>query len=400
MEEKNKVLYISCLGIALAWLPWFNYSAVLPILQETYRLSSSDSGSILGAFQGGYVISVLITGWLADRIGKKVILVFSSILIGAASIGFALFANDFESILVWRFIIGIGCGGIYAPGLALLSGWFPAEKRGMAFGAYTGASVSAYAGGYFIASPIAAAKGWQYGVIATSIPVFLAALFFFLVKDKPGSNPSPDRSLSWKDLALLPLALVVLAYMAHMWEQFAYWGWAGAFFTSAARALGFEQGESIAFGGVLAAITILVGIIAPWLGGMASDRFGRYFTAISFSLLSAGLSFTIGWTIGLPLAIVALAGLSYGFLVVADSAIYKAGLSELLPKRYLASGLAVQSAFGFGAAIFSPKIFGMILDAANPAASFQTEWGWAFISLGIGGLISPLSLYLFTRIKK
>jgi MFS family permease len=401
MEEKNKVLYLSCIGIALAWLPWFNYSAVLPILQETYKLSSSDSGSILGAFQLGYVISVLITGLLADRIGKKIILAASSLLIGVGSLGFAFLANDFNSILLWRVIIGIGSGGIYAPGLALLSNWFPAGKRGMAFGAYTGASVTAYAGGYFIAAPIAAASGWQSGIIATSIPVFLAAMVFSLIKEKPDSEPSSRENpkANWRQLSLFTLALLIIAYMAHMWEQFAYWGWAGPFFTASGKVHGFEQSDAIAFGGIMAAITILVGVFAPWLGGMASDRFGRIFTAILFSILSAGFSFTIGWTIGFPLGIIVLAGLGYGFLVVADSAIYKAGLSELLPGRYLALGLSIQSAFGFGAAIFSPKIFGMILDATNPGY-FQTEWGWAFISLGIGGLISPLCLILLMRLKR
>lgn len=389
----------------MAWLPWFNYSAVLPILREEFSLTSSDSGTILGAFQLGYVISVLSTGWLADKIGKKKVLIASALVTGVASLGFAFFAHDFTSALLWRILVGIGCGGTYTPGLALLSYWFPAKERGRAFGAYTGASVTAYAGSYFIAAPIAAATTWQNGVLWTSYPVFLAALAFSLIKERTEysfnyeSAPLIKTSssiLSVEDIRLLPVFLVIGAYVAHMWEQFAFWGWAGPFFATSGVMLGMEKTKAIAFGGMLAAVTVLIGTVAPWLGGMASDRFGRIFTAILISLVSAVFSFGIGWLIGSPLTIIIATGLAYGFFVVADSAIYKVGLSELIPPRHLGTGLAIQSALGFGAAIFSPKLFGMILDATN-ASTFQTVWGWAFVSLGIGALFSPLCLTLLRR---
>lgn len=181
------------------------------------------------------MISVLATGWLADRVGRKIILFASSILIGGASVGFASFSNDFNSILFWRVLVGIGCGGVYAPGLAYLSSWFPARERGMAFGAYTGAAVTAYAGGYLIAAPIAAMVGWKVGIIATSFPVFIAALVFSLLPDEPELDlrlNGDSKSIGVKEmkkLSLLSLALLILAYMAHVWEQFAFFGWAGRF---------------------------------------------------------------------------------------------------------------------------------------------------------------------------
>lgn len=392
MYSSKRILVLACLGIALAWLPWFNYSAVLPILQKTYGLTSSQSGTILGIFQLGYVISVLFTGWLADRVDKKKILVASSLVIAVSSLGFAFFARDFNTILLWRVLVGMGCGGIYAPGLAYLSRWFPRERRGMAFGAYTGASVTAYAGGYLVAAPIGAALGWKAGVIATSLPVFIAVFMFSALPAEPDNPRNPHlRGMDIRKMSLIPIALVVVAYMAHMWEQFAYWGWSGMFFTTAGMVNGIESNEAMALGGVLAAATVLMGTVAPWIGGAASDRFGRPFTAFLFSTLSALFSFGIGWLMGAGMGIIVFAGLIYGFLVVADSAIYKAGLSEIIPGKHLSLGLAVQSALGFGAAIFSPKIFGIILDMTNPAAQIQTVWGWAFMSLGAGGILSPIS---------
>jgi|TARA_B100001964_G_scaffold240610_1_gene310821 MFS family permease len=401
MEEKLKILILSCIGISFGWMPWFNFSAVIPILQDTYNLSSNNIGTILGAFQIGYVVSVLITGLLTYKIRKKTILVVSSLIVGLSSIGFAFFSTDFNSILFWRFIVGLGCGGLYAPGLALLANWFPPDKRGMAFGAYTGAGVTAYASGYFIAAPLAAISGWQMGIIATSLPALLAIFVFFLIDDRLQSTHSLsyNSKFNWKQLSFFPLIVITIAYMSHMWEQFAFWGWVGPFYTVSGIVLGIEQMEALTLGGIMAAVTIIAGIFSPWLGGMASDKFGRLSTAILFSLLSALLSFIIGWLVGYPLLIIILVGIIYGFVVAADSAIYKVGISEVLPKRHIAMGLAIQSAFGFGAAIFSPKVFGMILDLTN-ATSIQTNWGWSFVSLGIGGLISPLFLILLIRMRK
>jgi MFS family permease len=401
MDRAKRILILSCFGIALAWLPWFNYSAVLPIIQRTYGLTSSQSGTILGVFQLGYVISVLITGWMGDRIEKKIILVASSILIGGASLGFALFARDFNSILLWRVLVGMGCGGIYAPGLAYLSRWFPREKRGTAFGAYTGASVTAYAGGYLVAAPIGAAMGWESGIIATSLPVFIAAIMFSSLPKEPKNPRNPHLGgLEMRKMSLLPLALLVVAYMAHMWEQFAFWGWSGLFFTTAGILQGMASKEAMALGGILAASTVLMGTFAPWIGGAASDRFGRTLTAFLFSIFSVLFSFGIGWLMGSGMKIIIAAGLIYGFLVVADSAIYKAGLSEIIPGKHLSLGLAVQSALGFGAAIFSPKIFGMILDLTNTAGQIQGVWGWAFMSLGLGGMFSPVSFIFLYYLRK
>lgn len=400
MDRSRKILLLACFGIALAWLPWFNYSAVLPQIQKTYGLTSSQSGTILGVFQLGYVISVIITGWLADRIEKKIILVVSTVIIGISSLGFAFFARDFNSILFWRVLVGMGCGGIYAPGLAYLSRWFSRERRGMAFGAYTGASVTAYAGGYLVAAPIGAALGWEKGIVATSLPVFMAAILFSFLPREPDNprNPHKGDLYTWK--ISIPVVLVVIAYMAHMWEQFAFWGWSGPFFTTAGILNEMESDDAMAMGGVLAASTVLMGTFAPWIGGAASDRFGRAFTALTFSLLSAIFSFTIGWLVSSKMAIVVAAGLIYGFLVVADSAIYKANLSEIIPVRHLSLGLAIQSALGFGAAIFSPKVFGVILDLTNPTTQVQTVWGWAFVSLGLGALLSPISFIVLYYTQK
>ncbi|MCX5909999.1 MAG: MFS transporter, partial [Deltaproteobacteria bacterium] len=176
MNKKNRVLLVMILSMALGYMPWYNFSAVLKYLADEFHLSASDTGWILAAFQAGYVIVVGFTGWLGDRISLKRIVFLATLVTGVFSTLFVWGAQGKESIIVLRLITGLAAGAIYVPGLALLSRWFGPKERGGAMGAYTGALVAAYAGGYLVAGHLAASYGWRTGILWTSIPALLAAI--------------------------------------------------------------------------------------------------------------------------------------------------------------------------------------------------------------------------------
>lgn len=303
-------------------------------------------------------------------------------------------------MLILRTLTGMFAGGIYAPGMALLSKWFTAQERGFAIGVYSGALVSAYAGSYFVAGPLAASYGWQTGILWTSLPSFLGALLVLLVSEHPpefaavgieARNEPEDRVLN------APSLLITGAYMGHMWELYAFWGWVGPAMVAAATAAGSGSAEAARLGSQMAALVILMGAPAPWLVGALSDRIGRS-TAGGLCLLGSGLaSLLFGWLIGgSPLPVVLL-GLWYGFWVVADTAVYKAGLTELVSPRIRGTSLGLQSALGFGVTVISPQIFGAVLDATNKGNQGITFWGPAFAVLAAGPLIG---LVLLAALRK
>ncbi len=379
----------------LGYLPWYNFSAVLPILERQFELTGLQIGRILGAFQAGYVLVVITTGWLADRIGARRVVLAGTLGVAACSTAFAFMARDFESILVLRTLTGIFAGAIYAPGMALLSKWFPPKERGFAIGAYTGALVLAYAGSYFVAGPLAAQSGWQVGILWTSLPSFLGALLVLPVSDSPPgfSDISTEERGSLEEKVFnIPSLLITGAYMGHMWELFAFWGWVGPAMVSAATAAGYSSVEAARLGSQMAAFLIMMGAPGPWIAGTLSDRIGRSATAGLCLLGSAIASLLFGWLIGGSLLPVILLGLWYGFWVVADSAIYKAGLTDLVSMRIRGTSLGLQSALGFGVTIISPQIFGAVLDATNSGNQSVTIWGPAFAILAIGPIIGLILL--------
>ena len=197
-----------------------------------------------------------------------------------------------------------------------------------------------------------------------------------------------------------PSLLVTGAYMGHMWELYAFWGWVGPAMVAAATAAGSGSAEAARLGSQMASLLIMMGAPAPWIVGTLSDRIGRS-TAACLCLLASGLaSLLFGWLIGGSMLPVILLGLWYGFWAVADTATYKAGLTDMVNTRIRGTSLGFQSALGFGITIISPQIFGAVLDATNNGNQSITVWGPAFAVLAAGPIIGLILLAVLRRHPK
>ena len=425
MSRKNRTLLVLTASMALGYMPWYNFSAVLKYLADEFRLTASDTGWILAAFQAGYVIVVGATGWLGDRVSLKKIVFWATLITGVFSTFFVWGAQGKASMIALRLITGLAAGAIYVPGMALLSQWFSPRERGGALGAYTGALVAAYAGGYLVAGRLAASYGWRAGILWTSLPAILAAfLVWLLVRDAPAAEKAgrgenrqglagpgqalPGRKGGEDEILEAPAggfkgpALISVSYMGHMWELYAFWGWIGPFLVAAALAVGMPSDEAVKWGGTLAAAIILIGAPATWGWGIVADRKGRTWAIMVAATLSVGAEFFLGYLYGHSLAVLVLVAAWVGFWVIADSAIYKAGLTEMVLPRIRSTSLGIQSVAGFFVTIISPMVFGKILEYYNgPVAATQARvWGPAFLALGLGGAIAPVAAWILRRQKQ
>ena len=116
--------------MVIGYLPWYNFSATLKFISQEFHLTASDTGTIIACFQAGYVMIVLVTGWLADKIGPKRVVMYATLLTATFATAFVYVVHDKWSVMLMRLLTGCACGAIYAPGMALLSNWFPPNERG------------------------------------------------------------------------------------------------------------------------------------------------------------------------------------------------------------------------------------------------------------------------------
>ena len=414
MSKENRILAAMFISMALGYMPWYNFSAVLKYISQEFHLTATDTGLILSAFQAGYVVIVMSTGWLADRISLKKILFWATLLTGISSLLFIWVSQGKLSILVMRLIVGLSAGAIYVPGMMLLSRWFPASRRGTALGAYTSALVAAYAGGYLIGSHLSVAYGWRSGILWTSLPAILAAFVILVfVEDKPLEEAavckvSPQTGVAPSSAQCCPAGgyagptLITAGYVGHMWELYAFWGWIGPFLIATQLANGVPTAQAVSTGGTLTAAIILLGVPSSWLWGWMADKKGRSFAMAVGGTFSVVGEFFLGSLFGYSFAFVVIVAGWIGFWVISDSALYKAGLLEMMDPKFTGLALGIQSAVGFGITIISPAVFGAVLQlyngAGNPTSA--TQWWPSFGVLGVGGLLAPIAILLLRRMPQ
>jgi MFS family permease len=247
-------------------LIWSNFSPVLPLLLVEWRLSGTMAGVIVASCQAGYVISVFLTGYLADRIGGRKTFALSAIETGVFGVAFALLARDFWSALILRTLAGIGQGGLYVPGMRILSSWYSPSERGKALGIYTCSLVGASAGANYVAGPLAALYGWRAGVFWTSVWAFPAAVLMFLsVRDNPPRMTDGGSPETFRSAVLINKSgwLITLSYMGHMWELYAMRDWINPYMNASVQVLGYSAADALTVGSAIAGTCLLMGGFSP-----------------------------------------------------------------------------------------------------------------------------------------
>ena len=149
---------------------------VAPALAKEWSLSKGALGPVFSAGLFGLMIGALFFGPLADRIGRKKIIIFSTLAFGIGTLATA-FVNDVNTLLVVRFLTGLGLGGAMPNTIALTSEFSPHRRRAaMVMVMFVGFSVGAALGG-LLAAAIIPQFGWRsVFVVGGAAPLLLAPI--------------------------------------------------------------------------------------------------------------------------------------------------------------------------------------------------------------------------------
>ncbi|MEL7351217.1 MAG: MFS transporter [Cyanobacteria bacterium P01_A01_bin.116] len=188
------MLWILSAGlIALDGFDFFIIGVAMPFIQRDFGLSAGWVGAIATAALAGALIGSLTLGPITDSIGRQRMLVIDIGLFVIASAATALAWNA-ESLLIFRFLVGVGIGADYPISVAYITENIPARLRGrMVIGAFSFQSIGALLGAlvgwltillfqhFAPALAIGYAWRWMLGVgIALSIMVGGLRLLFLL----------------------------------------------------------------------------------------------------------------------------------------------------------------------------------------------------------------------------
>ncbi|HET9360001.1 MAG TPA: MFS transporter, partial [Vicinamibacterales bacterium] len=127
---------------------------VAPALSADLQIARSVLGTVISAGLVGMMVGALVSGPVADRIGRRPVLVACALVFGAGSLLTAT-AQSVEGLAAFRALTGLGMGGAMPNAIALTSEYMPRRRRGTAVTTMIcGFSLGAAVGGFVAAEII------------------------------------------------------------------------------------------------------------------------------------------------------------------------------------------------------------------------------------------------------
>ena len=367
------------------------YGVVLPLLMQEWSLTSVQAGMLASTALCGMMFGAMLFGALADKIGRKnVILICVTFFSGFTFLG-AFASNPFEFGIL-RFLAGLGIGGVMPNLVALTSEYAPKRIRstlvGTMFSGYAiGGILSALIGSYLVES-----QGWQIMFLIAGVPLILLPVIWkflpesltFLVKTGKTDQAhriiqkiSPEQSIgintrlvlnedhvpagsSVKGLfqqgrAFNTLMFWVLFFMCLL-MVYALSSWLPKLMLAA----GYSLGKSILF---LFALNVgaMIGSIG---GGILSDKF--HLKPVIMGMLMAGVVALIGLGFNSPAYVL------YGLVTIAGAATIGTSIllysyvAQYYPLSVRSTGIGCASGVGRIGAIVGPILTGLLLTLNLP----------------------------------
>ena len=417
-----KILALLTLISVITYVDRVNISVAARQMMPALGLTQIQMGYVFSAFVLGYALFQIPGGWLGDRWGSRLVLTgaviwwsfFTACTAVASTLPTAQWLGVVGSLILVRFLIGVGEAAALPNFNRSVANWFPLRERGLGMGV----SIGGIGVGSALTPPIVAWMmvnyGWQSAFYAAGLAgIAIAALWGWYATDRPeqhrGVNEEELAVIKWtatppagppaavpqSSIEPVPWAAflrtptiwwIVLSYTGLGYVAYVYMSWFYLYLVNE-RGFGVLRGAFFASGPFIA-ITVL----CP-LGGWVTDRL-----AVSFGvnngrarvgcvgMLFSGSCIVAGTQIAEPYAAITMLSLGAGFLYFTVGAFW-ASTIDLAPRH---SG-TLSGIMNTGA-----NIGGTISPTLTPWLAEQFGWN---VSLGFVAGIAALGGLLWLLVK-
>lgn len=363
---------IICAVALIAVLGVSSITPAFPSLAKALEVNPSDVGLLITVFTFPAVVLGPVIGILADRWGRKKIIVPSLFLYGIAGTACA-FTRDFNLLLCLRFLQGIGAASLLSLSITLIGDLYTGDRRTSAMG-YSASVTSIGTATYPTIGGALATMGWYYPFMLPVAAIPIGLLVLFALK-----NPEPkgDRNLQaylgnaakvLKNRRLFGLFIASAANFILLY---------GAYITYLPQLINdVFKAPPATIGILLSSVSVAITITSSQLGKLAR-RF-QPTTLIKASFIFYALALLIVpfmpniWFLLIPTTIFGI-GSGIGFPSIQTL------LANLAPREYLATILSVNGTFfGLGQTL-GPLLMGIVFGLGGINSVFYAGVGFAIL---------------------
>ncbi|MBF5006748.1 MFS transporter [Diaphorobacter caeni] len=406
------VMWLCALLLVFDGYDLFIYGAVLPVLMKEWGLTPVQAGALGSYALFGMMFGAFIFGPLADRIGRKKGVAISFVLFSIATFlsGFAKTPTEFG---IFRFIAGLGCGGLMPNAVALMNEYAPKRLRStlvaIMFSGYSlGGVLCAGLGIYMLPR-----YGWQSMFFAAAVPLLLLPIILWKLPESIGfllrqgqhakaremlAHVAPDVRIDasaqlvqadskgagvpvldlFRQERFMGTFMIWLSFFCCLLMVYALGSWLPKLMANAGYSLGSSLSFLLAlnFGGVVGAIA----------GGWLGDRFSLPKVVVAFFAVGTVAIGLLGFNSPMPILylLIAIAGAT----TIGTQILLYANTAQFYPQAIRSTGLGWASGIGRTGAIVGPLLGGWLMAAALP---LQLN----FLVFAVPGLVAALAMVFF-----
>lgn len=151
-----------------AFLNLFVTQPILPLLAAVFHATKAAVSLTITAATLGVALAAPFAGLVADRVGRKRVIVWSAALLGVTTVLGAT-ARTLPWLIFWRFLQGVATPGVFAVTVAYVNDEWPRERAASAVGAYVSGTVLGGFMGRVLAGFLSQYFDWRWAFIVTGL---------------------------------------------------------------------------------------------------------------------------------------------------------------------------------------------------------------------------------------
>ena len=376
--------------VALLWFVcFFNYAdrqaifSVFPLLKAEMGLTDIQLGIVGAAFMWVYAAIGPIAGMVGDRVQRKTLIVGGLIFWSLITICTALSTNYLQLVL-FRALEGFGEAFYFPASMSMISAYHTSETRSRAMSAHQSSVYAGTIAGGTFAGVLGQHYGWRSGFYVFGGLGVLLGLVLLAVLKEPAREVVAERGKSSiRGLFDNPMVAVLIAVFAGAnFVAMIFLTWLPTFlFTKFHMSLSLSGFSSTAYLQVASVLGVLT-------GGVLADKLSRKYKGGRMMTQAIGLFcgvpfiFLTGWTLSVPVLILAMAGFGY-FKGLYDANIF-ASLHDVVRPEHRATAVGVMNSIGYLGGGIAPVAIAAAAGRYGMSASISAN---SLVYLGVAVLM-------------